>query len=89
MIQMCIDYSNGVVILKYTYNRQLAWYIFCSKRNFAILLTICHVDKWKVVMVDSGCVPHLLSVKDAQYQQKFIDLVVLMLMEGEVTVIYT
>ena len=33
-------------------------------------------------MVDNGCVPHLLSVKDTQYRQKFIDLVVLMLMEG-------
>ena len=33
-------------------------------------------------MVDNECVPHLLSVKDAQYRQKFIDLVVLMLMEG-------
>ena len=33
-------------------------------------------------MVDSECVPLLLSVKDARYRQKFIDLVVLMLMEG-------
>lgn len=40
------------------------------------------IDKWKVVMVDCGCVPLLLAVKDAQYKQKFIDLVVLMLMEG-------
>ena len=39
-------------------------------------------------MVDNGCVPHLLSMKHAQYQQKFIDLVVLMLMEGAIIVIH-
>ena len=52
----------------------MIWYIQI------IFVTI--TDKWKVIMVDCGCVPLLLSVKDAQYKHKFIDLVVLMLMES-------
>ena len=32
------NYSNEVVLLKYTQNKQLAYYTFSSKRNFAIFI---------------------------------------------------
>ncbi|XP_065892600.1 rap1 GTPase-GDP dissociation stimulator 1-like isoform X2 [Dysidea avara] len=47
-----------------------------------ILSTFIEKDKWKMTMLDCGCVNHLLSVRNtAEYAQKFVDLVVLILME--------
>ena len=39
-------------------------------------------DQWKVSLVESGCVDHLLAITDEEIQQKAIDTIVLLLAEG-------
>ena len=54
-----------------------------NMESFYMCYALFVTDKWKMTMLECGCVNHLLSVRNtAEYAQKFVDLVVLILMEG-------